>query len=158
MQHREAIQSEQIRLLYANAPAGFVATELNALLLALALWSMIPPLIIFAWLTYILTVTLLRAALVWRFQRAAPAPSAMRRWGILFAIGAGLAGIGWGAAGLVLFPSTAITLTHQVFLAFVLGGMIAGAVGLLAARIPVFLIFVGPTALPIVVRLLAQGD
>jgi two-component system cell cycle sensor histidine kinase/response regulator CckA len=122
------------------------------------LWPMIPPLIIFAWLTYILTVALLRSALVWRFQRAAPAPSAMRRWGILFAIGAGLADIGWGAAGLVLFPSTAITLTHQVFLAFVLGGMIAGAVGLLAARIPVFLIFVGPTALPIVVRLLAQGD
>lgn len=48
MQHREAIRSEQVRLLYANAPAGFVATGLNALLLALSQWSVIPHLVILA--------------------------------------------------------------------------------------------------------------
>lgn len=156
MQHREAIRTEQVRLLYANAPAGFVATGVNALLLAFAQWAVISPLVILPWLTYMLTLTMLRAALVWRFQQAEPAPHRMGQWGVLFGIGAGLAGIGWGGAGVVLFPSASIT--HQVFLAFVLGGMIAGSVGLLAPRMPVFLSFVVPTALPVIIRLLAQGD
>jgi signal transduction histidine kinase len=56
-----------------------------------------------------------------------------------------------------LFPVA--SLPHQVFLAFVVGGMIAGAVGLLlSARISVFLSFACPAAVPIIVRLLAQGD
>jgi signal transduction histidine kinase len=153
---REAIRAEQIRLLYANAPAGFVATGLNAGLLALVQWSVIPPLVILAWLTYMLGLTVLRAMVVWRFQRVAPAPHAMGPWGILFGLGTGLAGIGWGSAGVVLFPDT--SMTHQVFLTFVLGGMIAGAVGLLAARMPVFLSFACPTAVPVILHWLAQGD
>jgi hypothetical protein len=36
--------------------------------------------------------------------------------------------------------------------------MIAGSVGLLAARMPVFLSFAVPTALPVIVHLFAQGD
>jgi signal transduction histidine kinase len=49
-------------------------------------------------------------------------------------------------------------MTHQVFVAFVLGGMIAGSVGLLAARMGVFLSFVGPTAVPIIARLLTFAE
>jgi signal transduction histidine kinase len=153
---REAIRAEQIRLLYANAPAGFVATGLNAGLLALIQWPVIPPPVILAWLTYMLALTGLRAVVVWRFQRVAPAPHAMGPWGLLFGLGTGLAGLGWGSAGVVLFPGT--SMTHQVFLTFVLGGMIAGAVGLLSARMHVFLSFACPTAVPVILHWLAQGD
>jgi len=97
MPRTEAIRAEQIRLLYANAPAGFVATGLNAGLLALIQWSVIPPPVILAWLTSMLVLTGLRAMVVWRFQRVAPAPHAMSLWGILFGLGTGLAGLGWGA-------------------------------------------------------------
>jgi len=153
---REAIRAEQIRLLYANAPAGFVATGLNAGLLALIQWPVIPPPVILTWLTYMLALTVLRAALVWRFQRVAPAPHAMDPWGLLFGLGTGLAGLGWGSAGVVLFPDA--SMTHQVFLTFVLGGMIAGAVGLLSAQMHVFLSFVCLTAVPVILHWLAQGD
>jgi signal transduction histidine kinase len=156
LQRCEAIRTEQIRLLYANAPAGFLATALNAVLLALTQWSVIPAPVILVWLAYMLVLTGSRAALVWQFQRCAPAPQAIGPWGRRFGLGTLLAGIGWGGAGVVLFPVTSIT--HQVFLAFVLGGMIAGAVGLLSARMPVFLSFVCPAALPIIVRLLTGGD
>jgi signal transduction histidine kinase len=154
--HTEAIRAEQIRLLYANAPAGFVATGLNAGLLALTQWPVIPPPVILAWLAYMLALTGLRAVVVWRFQRVAPAPPAIDPWGTLFGLGTGLAGLGWGGAGVVLFPST--SMPHQVFLTFVVGGMIAGAIGLLAARMPVFLSFACPAALPVIVHWLAQGD
>src|SRR5215471_12061740 len=76
----EAIRAEQIRLLYANAPAGFVATGLNAGLLALIQWPVISPSVILIWLTYMLTLTVLRAVVVWRFQRVAPAPHVMGPW------------------------------------------------------------------------------
>ena len=156
MQRTEIIHAEQIRLLYANAPAGFVATVLNVVLLALIQWPVIAAPRILAWLASMLALTALRAVLVWRFQRRAPAPPAIGRWGTLFGLGTLGAGLGWGSAGVWLFPVASST--HQVFLAFVLGGMIAGAVGLLSARMSVFLSFVCPAAVPIIVHLLAQGD
>jgi signal transduction histidine kinase len=156
IQRTEAIRAEQIRLLYANAPAGFVATVLNAILLTLTQWPVIAAPVILSWLAAMLTLTLLRALLVWQFQRRRPDSQAIGPWGTLFGIGTGLAGIGWGAAGIVLFPVT--SMTHQVFLAFVLGGMIAGAVGLLSARMHVFLSFAGPAALPVIVHLFIQDN
>jgi hypothetical protein len=155
--HRTAIiHAEQIRLLYANAPAGFVATGVNVVLLALIQWPVIAPPRLVIWLASMLALTALRAVVVWRFQRRAPAPPAIRRWSTLFGLGALGAGLGWGSAGVWLFPVA--SLSHQVFLAFVVGGMIAGAVGLLSARMSVFLSFACPAAVPIIVHLLVQGN
>jgi signal transduction histidine kinase/ActR/RegA family two-component response regulator len=156
MQRTEIIYAEQIRLLYANAPAGFVATALNVVLLALIQEPVIATPRIVSWLASMLALTALRAVLVWRFQRHSPASPVLGRWGTLFGLGTFAAGVGWGSAGVWLFPVASIT--HQVFLAFVLGGMIAGAVGLLSARMRVFLSFVCPAAVPIIVHFLAQGD
>jgi len=125
-------------------------------LLALIQWPVIAPPRLVTWLVAMLALTALRAVGVWRFQRRASAPPAVRRWGTLFGLGTFGAGLGWGCAGVWLFPVA--SLPHQVFLAFVVGGMIVGAVGLLAARMGVFLSFACPAAVPIIVHLLAQGD
>src|SRR4030095_11345898 len=74
MQRTEIIHAEQIRLLYANAPAGFVATVVKVVLLAWTQWRVIAPPRIVAWLASMLALTALRAGLVWRFQRRSPAP------------------------------------------------------------------------------------
>ena len=139
MQRAVILHAEQVRLLYANAPAGFVATGVNVVLLALIQWPVMAPPRLVTWLAAMLALTALRAVGVWRFQHRAPAPPAVRRWGTLFGLGTFGAGLGWGCAGVWLFPVA--SLPHQVFLAFVVGGMIVGAVGLLAARMGVFLSF-----------------
>jgi hypothetical protein len=77
-------------------------------------------------------------------------------WGAAFAIGAGLAGAGWGAAGILLYPEA--HLANQVILVFILGGMILGAASVLAPRPEAFLAFIVPTGLAPAVRLMVQGD
>lgn len=49
------------------------------------------------------------------------------------------------------------SLAHQIFLAFVLGGMITGGVAVLSWVKEAFIVFLVPTALPIMVRFFLQG-
>jgi hypothetical protein len=63
-----------------------------------------------------------------------------------FAIGAGLAGIGWAAAGTLLYPEA--RLVNQLFLVFILAGMMLGAASTLAARPEAYLPFIIPAGLP----------
>ena len=71
-------------------------------------------------------------------------------------MGAALAGAGWGAAGILLYPEA--HLANQVFLVFVLGGMMLGAASVLAPRPEAFLAFMVPAGLAPAVRLVLQGD
>src|SRR5438132_362466 len=49
------------------------------------------------------------------------------------------------------------SIVHQVFVAFVLAGMTAGAVATLSSMMAAFLSFAIPALLPVTVRFLAQG-
>jgi PAS domain S-box-containing protein len=65
-------------------------------------------------------------------------------------------GMAWGSAAVFLFPSDSVG--HQAFLAFVLGGMAAGAVGAFSATRPAFFIFSLPALLPLCTRFFLIGD
>jgi signal transduction histidine kinase/CheY-like chemotaxis protein len=73
-----------------------------------------------------------------------------------FATGAGFTGIGWGAAGILLYPEA--SLTNQVFLIFVVGGMMLGAASVLAPRPESFLAFLIPAGFGPSIRLLLRAD
>ena len=60
-----------------------------------------------------------------------------------------LSGAVWGSAAIFLFPWESIG--HQVFIAFVLGGMVAGSVGVFSVVITAFFAFSIPTLLPILI-------
>jgi signal transduction histidine kinase/ActR/RegA family two-component response regulator len=151
----QQVRAEQIRLLYANANTGVVVTLLVASVLAYFEWPVIRHPIVTGWLLYTSIVSSARYVLA-RFYWRRSANFADNWWGSAFTIAAGLSGAGWGAAAILLYPHA--NLTNQVFLAFVLGGMMLGAVSLLAARLEVFLAFVVPIGLPAGLRLLLDGD
>ncbi|MEP6889034.1 MAG: response regulator [Nitrospirales bacterium] len=100
------------------------------------------------------TVTLARAALVYQYWRLQNTDMSAARWSRAYGMGAALAGLGWGAAGIVLYPPDSIP--HQVFLVFMLGGMAAGAVAVLTSRMEIFLVFFLLTLLPIIGQLVRQ--
>jgi PAS domain S-box-containing protein len=152
----QEIEAEQTRLLYAQAPTGFIVTLLNAGIVTVVLWHEIAPPVLVSWFALMVVVTLARFLLVQRYRRAAPPADQVCRWRTRFIIGASGAGLAWGAAAIFLFPQN--SLVHQLFLAFVLGGMITGAVALLSWVKGAFLAFLLPAALPITVRFFTQGS
>jgi signal transduction histidine kinase/CheY-like chemotaxis protein len=153
---REQILSAQLRLLYANANLGAVVNILAATILGALQWGMIPKSVLIGWWLYITLVSAVRYVFAGRYWRAAPTPTDLRKWRTVFTVGVGLAGAGWGAAGVLLYPAD--HLTNQVFLVFVLGGMMLGASSLLAPRPEAFLTFLIPAGFTPAVRLFFAGD
>ncbi len=153
---RPEILPEQIRLLYGNTNIVVAVTLLAASILATLQWRTVPDTVVLGWWCYMILVAAARYLLARRYRQSPPEPAKARPWLTGFAMGAGLAGAGWGAAGILLYrPSY---LTNQVFLIFVLGGMMLGAASALSPRPEAFLAFLIPTGLAPSVWLLLQGD
>jgi len=149
------ITAEQIRWLYTHAFPGFVATLLNASIVVAVLLPAAPPAVLGAWWAWMMLVTVGRFLLVRRYRQVAPAVTHADYWRWWFVCGAGATGLGWGFAGLYLFPSDGFA--HQLFLVFLLGGMALGAVPVLAAVLSAYQVFAVTTLLPLTVRLLSHG-
>ena len=150
------LEIEQVRLLYASAPAALAATLVCVATLAAVEWTVSPRLPLLGWLAYMAVLTSLRHLLVLRFRRASPGQQAMSVWRTLFLSGAVLAGLGWGSTMFLLLPESSIP--HQVFLVFMLGGITSGAVATLSARLDAFLCFTLPTITPVIIYFLSSGN
>ncbi|ODT46152.1 MAG: hypothetical protein ABS70_01445 [Nitrospira sp. SCN 59-13] len=141
---------QRVTLLYQAMPAALIAGLGCAVALVFVNWSVLPHDRLLAWLAYHLLLSLGRYGLARSFTVTSPTPATIRRWDRAFLAGTLLAGLGWGATAFVLFPESSPS--HQVFLAFVLGGVSAGASSTLAARFDAFLSFAVPTLAPLILR------
>jgi signal transduction histidine kinase/ActR/RegA family two-component response regulator len=148
--------SAQVRLLYASAHVGVAVTVIASTVLGYLEWGIASRIEVLCWWIYMILVSLWRFTLARRYGRDSGADAEAGRWRTAFAVGAGLAGAGWGAAGFFLYQEA--HLANQVVLIFVLGGMMLGAASLLAARPEAFLAFLIPTGLAPTARLLFEGD
>jgi signal transduction histidine kinase len=151
-----ALRTERIRALYSKLFVPLAVVVINAAILVSVLWDVVTDhASILLWLAVVVLISLLRAGLALRFRRVAPGVNEVPRWETLFAIGVALSGVSWGAAGLVLFAPESVA--HQVFLVFVLGGMVAGATTSLSSHILMFALYAIPTLLPVAIRLVVEG-
>jgi len=119
-------------------------------------WGVASHSIIVGWCLYIAFVSTARFILGQCYWRRAPSSLETSNWSAAFCLGAGLAGAGWGAAGILLYPEA--HLANQIFLIFILGGMMLGGASLLAPRTEAFLAFMIPTGVAPTLRLMVQGD
>lgn len=151
---KNQLRKEQTKRFHQHAPIGIVGTLVNSIILTIILWGKIAHYILFIWLAAIAIVSLLRYLLLHKYQRLSPFNT--KYWDMMDIFGIALSGIVWGSAGVFLFPIDSIT--HQVFLAFVLGGMVAGAAGIFSTVMKAFLIYSLPTLLPIIIRFFIIGN
>ena len=154
-QRQREVRAEQTRLLYSNAGTGTVVTFIAAPFLAYFQWGVIQHRVVLGWLLFTLIVSAGRFVLARRYWQTSPNGPDSGRWCAAFAVGAGIAGVGWGAAGILLWPEVRL---NQVFLVFVLGGMMLGGASLLAPRSEALLAFLLLTGLLPAMGLLSKGD
>ena len=116
---------QQVKLLYAGLPVSQAVTLLNGVVLAAVQSVVIEPPRVIAWLAALMLVAVARIVLGSLFRRAWPSSDEIFRWRAYFLAGAVASGMVWGSTAFVLYPES--SLAHQVFIAFVLGGMVVGA-------------------------------
>lgn len=142
--------------MYGNSNVGIGVTLVATPVLSRLQWNVVPHTPVVGWCLFMLLVSVARFMLGRRYWRTERSSRKSTAWGTAFAFGAGLAGAGWGAAAILLYPQG--HLANQVFLFFILGGMMLGAASLLAPWPAAFLAFILPTGLAPVVRLVMEGD
>jgi diguanylate cyclase (GGDEF)-like protein/PAS domain S-box-containing protein len=151
--HSEQLFAEQVRLLYKNALLAYVITLVNGTILVYAQSTQIPLPTLLVWLTFLFIIATVRLLAARRFASKVIEPSQAIYWNRLYFVTTGMAGVMWGLTAVLLFPLN--SLAHQVFVAFVLAGMSAGAISVLAPRLETCFVFLLPALLPLAFRFLS---
>lgn len=148
---KQEIHAGQIRQVYRHQPVGLIANVVNSAILVFIQWRVISHPILLGWFGAMIGITGIKFLLLNRYKHAEIDPGQSSRWEGLFIAGVLISGSIWGSAGILLFPPG--DLARQIFTAFVLGGMVAGAVGTYSALKRAFLAFSLPALAPIAISL-----
>jgi len=150
------VYAEQVTLLYRNTSLAYTVTLINGLITVFIERDQVPFINLVVWLGCLTAVTLARSIMTYAYFHTRPSGVKIRFWGHAYLVGSGLAGITWGSAALYLFPEH--SLGHQVFIAFILAGMTAGGISVLAARLEDAVAFMLPALLPLAAQFLLQEN
>ena len=141
------VLSKQVDLLYRNVRLGQITSVINASFLVWVASTLEPTNGLGYWWVAACLAAVLRIRLAGQYfacaaqSRYQEAPLWRRR----ARIGAAVSGVIWGIGALLLMLGA--TTTMQLFTAFVMAGMIAGAVPVLAADHLAFRLYAGPIVL-----------
>jgi signal transduction histidine kinase len=154
--HTEQIRAAEVRLFYEQLPSALTATIVNASILTAVLWNEMSHALLIGWLLAILLVVCGRYVHRRSYLRKGIGSEDSLRWGREYLYGVAANGVLWGVAGFSFFST--LSYVHQVFLAFVLMGMVSGGTSTLAPIRGAYLVFMIPALLPYGVRLFMAGD
>jgi signal transduction histidine kinase len=146
----DLVRREQLRLVYEYLPLSQLVAVINAIVLVAVQSLVVKTSVLVAWLYALCMVALLRLLSGIAFRRALPQAGQLARWRFYAILGAAAGGAVWGAAAVVLFPPAHEA--HQMFIAFVLGGMVAGSVSTLAPMFSAFAAFAALALVPMMLR------
>lgn len=148
-----AVEKDRVDLLYQQAASGYLATLVNATVVTLVLWDEVKDDKLIWWFGTMIVITLARFGLLWHWSdKHGHASVALQTRRDVYVLGALFSGLGWGAVAPLLFGD--IGLPYQVFVAFVLAGMTAGAVSVMSAVPMALAAFALPVLIPLSVQFL----
>ncbi len=155
-----AVNSEQpladrVHRLFDHAALGLTATFINGSILVLVLWDQVNVQNLMVWLAGVFLVVIVRLSITLSYFKAAPSYNDATKWKNRFCFSLFLSGMLWGSPAIFLFPFSSIG--HQVFIAFVTGGMVVGA-ATFASILSAYYLFCVPALLPLVIRFFSVGS
>lgn len=151
------VRAELIGAVYRPMPFTCGATALGGLFMAVGMSREVPAETLVVWLIALWATVGYALFLYFRFKREAPPPEQAGKWGTRLVIAMFMIGCAWGSAGIVMFrPDFTVyqlMLTFGLFLV-----MIVSMAGGLTAFIPTVYAIAPPTILPLIIRMLVEGD
>ncbi|GAB6908623.1 putative Histidine kinase [Desulfosarcina cetonica] len=150
------IALDLVQRLADQTPIGVLATVINAILLSIFLVGVLPLERVCLWLVLFLLVCLARLVLQRYLNRQPLSIDKVGRHEAIYLFFLALSGSFWGVVPIFLFPESSVV--HQVLIVLVLGGMVAGSVGVFASIMGVFYAFGIPTLVPVIIVFFSIGD
>ena len=150
------VLADRVEQLYSQLPLGMVTTIAIGFIATVELREGRFIEIVLFWSMLLVVVVALHAVLYLSYRREPDKVGAAPQWLRWLGIGAFAAGAVWGFAAAVFFPSH--TDERQVFLAFLLSGVISGGIPMYAASWPIFAAYAAAIALPFTYVLATFGN
>jgi PAS domain S-box-containing protein len=135
---------------------GILSTFAIGAIATFEFWSIRLRDLVLFWWGLVLVITTGTASLLYAYKRAQDRVASAAQWLRWLGIAALANGANWGFAGAVFFPSH--TDEQQVFLAFLLAGMMAGGIPVYAASWPIFALYAAGIVAPFTYVLATFGN
>ncbi len=153
--NRDKILRDQVEWFVSQSALGISATAFNSVLLSFLLVRAVSPGRVFTWLSVMLLICLVRVGVLLYDRRKGRRTDARQQKKVYLLL-LSASGCAWGGAAVFLFPPDA--LAYQILIVFVLGGMVAGSVGVFASLLSAFSMFTVPTLLPLTLVVFSIPD
>jgi PAS domain S-box-containing protein len=150
------VLADRVEQLYSQMWLGILTTFLIGAIATFEFWNeRLRDLVLFWW-GLVLVITAGSAGLLYAYRRASDRAVNAAQWLRWLGIAALAMGANWGFAGAVFFPSH--TDEQQVFLAFLLAGMMSGGIPVYAASWPIFALYAAGIIAPFTYVLATFGN
>ncbi len=153
---REQLKVESLKKVTHLTSMGIKISFLNSVILVVFLIGVTPLSKLIIWLSSSFIINMARIIIQHKQSKVEITVDNVSYHLNIFLAGLFVSGCVWGAAGVFLLPYSSIV--HQVFISFMLGGMVAGAVGVFATVMATFYVFTVPVIVPISIVFLQFGD
>lgn len=153
----QTLYEDQVNYLYAGLNASLLANLLNALIFAAVLFKVSSPTTLILWVFFVFIISASRFILSKIFQ-GLPRDATFKpsRWGNFYITGLMSSALAWGFAGYYFFPPQSTS--YQIFIAFVLGGMVVAATISMSSIKHVFLVYMLIVLVPLLSRFFQAHD
>ncbi len=151
-----AVLADRVDQLYGQMWLGILATFAIGAIATFEFWEMRLRELVLFWWGLVLVITAASGGLLYAYRRRAHKEREPQQWLRWLGIAALANGANWGFAGAVFFPSH--TDEQQVFLAFLLAGMMSGGIPVYAASWPIFALYAAGIVAPFTYVLATFGN
>jgi PAS domain S-box-containing protein len=150
------VLADRVEQLYGQMWVGILATFAIGGVATFEFWNeRLRDLVLFWW-GLVLLISAASAVLLWSYRRSSDRAEHAAQWLRWLGIAALAMGANWGFAGAVFFPSH--TDEQQVFLAFLLAGMMSGGIPVYAGSWPIFALYAAGIVAPFTYVLAMFGN
>ncbi|WOJ94700.1 hybrid sensor histidine kinase/response regulator [Congregibacter variabilis] len=151
----DKLRIEQVKTLFESMYPLMSINLIVSACLVFGFWDIIDHPVLLAWFGLMLGMLLLRGILYINYQNRFD-PEQAGQYSFFLVAGSAIAGMIWGASGILLFPAG--QLDYQLFILMALFGMTGGSTFTLSIYLPTYYAFSPLVLTPITVKLLSTGE